>query len=229
VGFSQLPGGDLVAKGLRLRRFLRNLAREADAGAAACLVVAALAFPARGAGAEGVEIAPFVGVQNAGSVESPSTGASVAIGSDLDFGGTVDVPVAPSWRIEALYSRQQSQVASGGTEPPFDLAVERYMAGIQEQAGEGSTRFFGVFLLGLTRFVPGATGYGADERFTLGLSLGLKTYLSRRFGFRVEARGFFVAVEGGAGAVCSNGSCLFRYRASGLWQGDLTGGVVVAF
>jgi len=190
--------------------------------------LAALVVPARGAGAEGVEVALFVGVQNAGSVESPSSGKNVAIGSDLDLGGTLDIPLDPSWRIEALYSRQQTQLA-GGTAGRFDLAVERYMAGIQEQKGEGATRFFGVFLLGLTRFAPGVAGYGADERFTLGLSLGLKTYLSNRFGFRVEARGFFVAVESGAGAVCNNGSCLFRYRASGLWQGDVSAGVLVAF
>ena len=192
------------------------------------LTLAALLLSTREVQADRVEVAPFVGVQNAGSVESPSSGASVPIGSDLDFGGTVDVPFDPSWRIEALYSRQQTQLA-GGTAGRFDLAVERYMAGIQEQKGEGATRFFGVFLLGLTRFAPGVAGYGADERFTLGLSLGLKTYLSNRFGFRVEARGFFVAVESGAGAVCNNGSCLFRYRASGLWQGDVSAGVLVAF
>jgi hypothetical protein len=65
-------------------------------------------------------------------------------------------------------------------------------------------------------------------RFTLGLSLGLKRALSERFGFRAEARGFFVNVDSGGGVICS-GSCLFVFRASGLWQGDLSAGVTLAF
>ena len=65
-------------------------------------------------------------------------------------------------------------------------------------------------------------------RFTLGLSLGLKRALSNRFGFRAEARGFFVSVDSGGGVIC-RGSCLFVFRGSGLWQGDLTAGVTMAF
>jgi hypothetical protein len=37
-----------------------------------------------------------------------------------------------------------------------------------------------------------------------------------------------VVVQAGAGAVCA-GSCLFVYSASGLWQGDVTAGMVIAF
>ena len=103
------------------------------------------------------------------------------------------------------------------------------MVGIQEKKGEGRARFFGVFLVGLSRFAPGFVGYDPDERFTLGASLGVKTLLSRRFGVRGEARGFFAIDESAGGIVCSNGACLFRYGASGLWQGDVTAAVYMAF
>jgi len=107
--------------------------------------------------------------------------------------------------------------------------MERYLAGIEEEKDIGDrTRLFGVFLTGLTRFVPGLDGYDSDVRFTAGLSLGFKHALSKRFGLRAEGRGFLVVAESGAGVVC-RGGCLFVYSGSGLWQGDLTAGVTMKF
>lgn len=195
----------------------------------ALLVLAACLLSARGAAADDVEFAPFVGVQYGGWFDSSATGRTVSLGTGLLYGGTVDVPLVPSWRAELMYSRQETELSAGSGGPAFGLTVERYMAGIQEENVADWGRFFGVFLVGLTRFSPGLGGYDADERFTLGLSLGVKISLSDRFGLRGEARGFFVSVESGGGIACSNGLCLFRYSASGLWQGDVTAAVVIAF
>jgi hypothetical protein len=175
-----------------------------------------------------VELAPFAGLQFGGSFDSNAFGRS-SIGSGLAYGATVDVAVARSWRVEALYSRQATEVAGSRGGSRFEMSVERYMAGIEEEKASGKTRFFGTFLMGLTRFSPGLSGFDADERFTLSVSLGIKRLVSERFGFRVESRAFLVIVEAGAGAFCSGGTCLFRYSASGLWQGDVTGAVVFAF
>ena len=71
-------------------------------------------------------------------------------------------------------------------------------------------------------------GYDSDVRATFGLSLGIKHMLSDRFGLRAEGRAFFVSVGSGGGVFCS-GSCLFVFRASGLWQGDLSAGVTLGF
>ena len=194
-----------------------------------CLALTALLCCVRGAAAEDIEVAPFVGVQYGGWFDSAASGRAVSLGTGLLYGGTVDIPLIPNWRAELLYSRQETELTAGSGGPAFGLTVERYMAGIQEEKVADWGRFFGVFLVGLTRFSPGLGGYDADERFTLGLSLGVKTSLSERFGLRGEARGFFVSVESGGGIACSNGLCLFRYSASGLWQGDVTAAVVIMF
>jgi hypothetical protein len=173
---------------------------------------------ARDAHAGDVEVAPFVGVQ-----------FGDAIGTALDYGATVDIAILPSWRVELLYSRQETELASERRDAGFDLKVERYLAGIQEEKSAGRARLFGTLLVGLTRFAPGFAGYDADEGFTLGLSLGVKSSQSKRFGLRGEARGFFVSFASGGGVLCRNGACLFRYSASGLWQGDVTAAVVMAF
>jgi len=176
--------------------------------------------------AAGVEVAPFFGLQYGGSFGSVSGGA-YSIGAGLVYGGTVDVDLGESWGLEFLYSRQESEL-SRGSAPPFDLAVERYMAGVREEKGEGKWRLVGVFLLGATRFAPGFSGLGSDVRFTGSLGLGGKFYLSKSFGLRAEARGYYVVVQSGGGALCS-GSCLFFYSSSGVWQGDVTAGVILAF
>jgi hypothetical protein len=137
--------------------------------------------------------------------------------------------LSASWSVELLYSRHETELSSPHAPARLDLKIERYMAGIQEAKGDPSARFFGVFLMGVTRFAPGFSGYDSDERFTLGLSLGIKSSLSRHLGLRAEGRGFFVIVESGGGTICSNGTCLFRFNASGLWQGDLSAAVVLAF
>ena len=178
-------------------------------------------------GAGDVELAPFAGVQFPGYVSSAAGGRRVSIGIGLDYGGTLDIGVAPGWRAELMYSRQATEFSRQGG-PDFGLKLERYLVGIEEEKGEPPLRFFGVFLAGLTRFAPGLDGYDSDVRFTLGLSLGLKRAFSERFGLRAEARGFFVSVNSGGGVVCS-GSCLFVFRGSGLWQGDLSAGFTMAF
>ncbi len=182
--------------------------------------------PAR-AGAADVEVAPFAGLRYGGSFNSTASGHRVSMGTGFEYGATLDVVIGESWGVELLYSREESALSNPG--PSLDMKIERYMAGVREEKGEGRTRFIGVFLLGLTRFAPGFDGFDADERFTVGVGLGGKIFLSERFGLRAEARGFYVIVESGAGIACIDGSCLFRYHASGLWQGDVTAGVVIAF
>jgi hypothetical protein len=173
-----------------------------------------------------VELAPFAGVQFPGYVSSAANGRPVSIGIGLDYGGTLDIGVAPGGASSCCI--RDRRPSSPAPLVPTSASSERYLVGIQEEKGDERLRFFGVFLAGLTRFAPGLDGYDSDVRFTLGLSLGLKRALSERFGFRAEARGFFVSVNSGGGVVCS-GSCLFVFRASGLWQGDLSAGFTMAF
>jgi hypothetical protein len=169
-----------------------------------------------------VEIAPFAGLQFGGAIFA-ADGRKVSLGAGLDYGGTVDVRIAESWSIEALYSRQSTELPG-----PFEAAIERYMAGLVEEQDYGRTKFFGVALFGATRYVPGASGYGSQAVFTIGLGLGVKHFLSDRFALRADARGFYAITEAGGGLFCSGG-CLFTFSGSGFVQGDLTAGVAVAF
>lgn len=183
-------------------------------------------------GAEEVELAPFAGIQFGGHLHSPVYGTSFSVEEGADFGATLDVPLDEVWRVEALYSRQSTELRSArALAPAFPLVIERYMVGVVEELeSERAVRFFGAGLVGATRFVPPDFDRGGELRFAVGLSLGAKVRVSRRLGLRFEARTFYTVVDGGGSAIfCAAGTCLFDFEGSGLWQGDLTGGLILRF
>jgi hypothetical protein len=185
---------------------------------------------AASAGAQTVQLAPFAGWQFGGSVLSPVLERSYSFKSGLVWGGTVDFATSEDWRVELFYSRQQTALHdSTGLELQYDVNVERYLLGIQQETGEGSVRYFGTLLLGATRFVPGVGSGDSDTRFTAGVGLGVKSLFSKHVGLRLEVRGFYTVVEKDGGVFCSNGTCLFAYSGSGIWQGDATGGLIFIF
>jgi hypothetical protein len=169
-----------------------------------------------------VQFAPFAGLQFGGSVHGAS-GRKAEFSAGLDYGAMVDFRVAESWYVEAMYSRQESELPG-----PFEATVERYMAGVVEEQDYDRTKFFGVALLGGTRFVPGFSGYGSSALFTIGLGLGVKHFVSDRFALRADVRGFYLVTDSSGGLFCSGG-CLFTFSGSGIVQGDVTAGVVIGF
>ena len=63
---------------------------------------------------------------------------------------------------------------------------------------------------------------GANDGVTVEVPVGPPVW-------RFEARGFYTPVTSGGGAICSNGRCTFAYSGSGMFQGDVSGGVVFVF
>jgi hypothetical protein len=187
----------------------------------------ALAIGAVPAQAQTVQLAPFVGYQFGGSFVTPG-GAAFELQDSLDYGGGLDVAISSSWRVGLLYSRQDTELRGPG--PTFELSVERLMGSLVEERGEGTdARFFGELLVGVTRFVSGLGGYDTDSRFTLGVGLGLKRFFSEHVGVRGQVRGLYTFTEADGGVFCVNGQCLFLFSGSGLWQGEVSGGVVIGF
>jgi Outer membrane protein beta-barrel domain len=193
------------------------------------LLLATALFASAEARAQTLQLAPFAGYQFGGSFKQVDTGIKHSLKSSLDYGGTLDLAIGKRWRLEFLYSRQETGLKGGNGASLFDLNLERYMGGIVEEKGEGSSRYFGAFLGGVTRFVPKVPGFGAKSNFTLGVSLGIKHFFSDHLGMRAEVRGLYTFTETDGGVLCSNGTCLFLFGGSGLWQGDVSGGVILAF
>lgn len=181
------------------------------------------------AGAQSVQITPFVGYAFGGSVRDTVLDESRSFDAALAYGGSLSFPISQSWRFELLYSRQETKLSGDGLSPSFDVTIERYLGGFQEEKGEGNVRWFGTVWLGATRFVPGLGGYDSETKFGGGVGLGVKTFPVKNVGLRFEARGFYTLVKGEGGAFCANGTCLFAFSGTGLWQGDVSAGLILAF
>ena len=196
---------------------------------AAGIATALLALAAGEVRGQTVHVSTFGGLQFGGSLLGKDGAGHASLQEGFVWGGALEVEVAESWRFAVQYSRQETSIESAAARPLFDLKVERYMAGIQEEKGEGPVRWYGTALLGATRLVPRAPSLGSDLRFAAGLELGVKYFVSSRLGFRAEARGFYTFVDADSDALCANGVCLFSFSGSGMWQGNVSGGLVVVF
>jgi hypothetical protein len=176
-----------------------------------------------------VQISPFAGYAFGGSVRDAVLDDSRSFDAALAYGGALGFRISESWRFELLYSRQPTQI-EGGLGSPFDVTVERYLVGFQEEKGpDQPVRWFGTVWLGATRFVPGREGYDSETKFGGGGGLGVKTFFGQNVGLRLEARGFYTLVKGEGGMACANGTCLFAFSGNGLWQGDVSAGLILAF
>jgi opacity protein-like surface antigen len=192
-------------------------------------LAASLLLGAAEARAQAVQVTPFAGFAFGGSLRDTVLDQDASFEAGLDYGGTLSFRLSGGFRFELLYSRQETELGGPLLGVPFDVTIERYMAGLQEEKGEGSVRYFGSFLVGATRLVPGVTGLEAETRFGLGVGLGVKSFFTKNVGLRLEVRGFYTLVESEGGAFCTDGSCLFAFTGSGLWQGDLSGGLILRF
>ena len=186
-----------------------------------------LLLAAAGAHAQSVQLTGFAGWDFGGSVRDTAFEQDRSFEAALAYGGALNFRISDSWRFELLYSRQETQLEGGAAEP-FDVTIERYMGGFQEEKGEGSARWFGSVWLGATRFVPEGP-YDAVTKFGVGVGLGVKTYFGKNVGLRLETRGYWTLVSGEGGVACVNGACLFAFSGSGMWQGDVSGGLFLAF
>jgi hypothetical protein len=193
----------------------------------ALAVATTLLLAATAARAQSVQVTGFAGWDFGGAVRDTAFEQDRSFEAALAYGGALNFRINDSWRFELLYSRQETQL-EGGVAEPFDVTIERYMGGFQEEKGEGSARWFGAVWLGATRFVP-AGPYDAVTKFGVGVGLGVKTYFGKNVGLRLETRGYWTLVSGEGGVACVNGACLFAFSGSGMWQGDVSGGLFLAF
>ena len=181
-------------------------------------------------GEERFEITPFAGYRTGGGFTVIEGGPRFDINNGLSYGAFLDVNLRNNnFKIELLYSRQDSEVVAETILEPelLKLAVDYYQAGVLQEVGRPGARWYISALLGATRFAP--KRFDSETHFSASIGGGLKFFPSRNLGLRFDGRAHATFVGGSSGAFCSNGSCVFLHSGSTFWQGDFTGGVILAF
>jgi hypothetical protein len=196
-------------------------------------VLLAVAVPAA---AQTVEITPFAGYRFGGSFELVDDGGrNIEVKESAAFGASLGVSVSADGELEALYSRQDTRLASGGlftSTPFFDLVVDTYQLGGNYLLREEEDRvrpYIGVGL-GVTRLIPEPNDLEHETRFAASFAAGVKAYFSRHFGLRLEVRGLFTILESDSRVFCDSfGGCLVHTSGTELSQGEVRGGLIVRF
>jgi hypothetical protein len=197
------------------------------------LVALALALAPSAGLAQRVEISPFGGFQFGGDLDIESGELNVPLGGN--YGVLVDITVAPNGQIELIYNRQATELeqegAGGATTPLFDMAVHYVHVGALYQFPSPQVAPFVTVSGGVSRFEP--SGDRDAESYVSGsFGGGLKKFVTPNFGFRVQSRFWFTLVRSNDAVFCAPpaaGGCLIGQRSGLLVQGNLTGGLIVAF
>ena len=183
------------------------------------------------AGATRFEISPFYGYRFGGEVQNPFTGRTYGFRDSEAYGLFLDVAPRPNWpaKFELLWSRQDSSVNLQGLAGlgRVDLSIDQIQIGGSLERGGQHLREYVSLLAGATYY--STDGYGSDTRFSLGLGGGVKYFFTRNLALRADLRGFCTIVDGSGGFISNGGTTVVAFSGSGIWQGQATVGVSLAF
>ncbi len=189
---------------------------------------------ASNAGAQKVEIAPFITLPFGGEFESEFRDDFLDF--DLDdgsgYGLSLGYALTRDLHLEFFWSHQESDLVEGTgfffrDTALTDLEIDYYHAGVLYHWGGGQFRPFIAGSLGITEFGPKDPVLENETRFSVGVGAGAKILFNKRFGLRFEARAFTPVIDEGD-EFCRRGSCFYN-EGTYFLQGELRGGLLFAF
>jgi hypothetical protein len=135
-------------------------------------------------------------------------------------------------RIEVLYNRQDTEMTAefGGDKTAIDdVSIDYLQAGGLFGVERKNAVWFTSLSLGTTRLrIAPAGGRGSDEwRFSIIFGLGAKRYFNDRIGLRAQVRAPYMYVEDTAAFICDEAGCLKSAGGRGIWQFDLSLGLMI--
>ncbi len=184
-----------------------------------------------GAGGQSLlEVSPFYGYRFGGGIESVY-GQDLAFqdgrayGLSLDYSPNRDAGL----KFELLWSRQDSGMnlnATGG-EKHIGLTIDEFQVGGVMETEYGRLRPYVTGLVGATLFGP--EGADSDVRFSISIGGGVKYFLFKNLALRADVRGYCTVVESDSAFISSGGVTVAHFSGTTLWQGEVSGGLTLAF
>jgi len=216
----------------RGRRAFATRRRGLRAGLASLALLAA----ASAAHAQHVELTGFGGIQFGGSTDQ--LGGTASFDAGPSFGGMAYYRVRDDGLFGVSYSRQRSELvatfvgAGGPIRRTVDVDVGIVHAGgeLEISPRKPLTPILGLSV-GATHFTPrqgGETGW----YFSAALTGGFKYRITEHVGLRAHMRLIATVIDSNSRIACvSSGglTCAIAADLDGLVQGDLVGGLYVAF
>ena len=182
--------------------------------------------------AQGVfEISPFYGYRWGGEVETSSE-HKLGLEGGKAYGLSFDYAPreAPDIKLELLWSRQESGVDfhdEFGRSGHLRVTVDEFQIGGVLETEYGRLHPYITGLLGASLFDP--EGSDLEARFSLSIGGGVKFFLFRNLALRADVRGYCTVVNSESAFISTGGVTIVRFTGSTMWQGEVSGGVTLAF
>jgi hypothetical protein len=181
-------------------------------------------------GQSAFEISPFYGYRWGGGIET-SGGQELSFKDGRAYGLSLDFSPSPDsdLKLELLWSRQDSglDLQTIGGPNHLDLTVDEFQIGGVLETRSGRFNPYITGLLGATLFGP--EGSDSEARFSFSIGGGVKLFLFRNLALRADVRGYCTVVESDSAFISSGGVTVARFSGSTLWQGEVSGGLTLAF
>jgi hypothetical protein len=196
------------------------------------LILALTTIPAL---AQQVEFTPFFGYRTGGTFQADAINpyGDVEIDDSSAYGLMVNIPLTPWSQIELMADFQNSNFKGNGDifipdENLGDVDVAYYHVGYVFQGADPKIQPFGVISLGATNINPELAGLDSETAFSTSFGGGVKIFLSKNVGLRLEGRGFYTLLDSNSD---SYGHCDYYCYDYGedMWQTELRAGLIVRF
>ncbi len=148
-----------------------------------------------------------------------------AYGLSLDYAPARDAEV----KLEVLWSRQDSgfnlEGAAGVSH--VRMSIDEFQVGGVLEISQGRFHEYMTGLMGASLFSP--SGFDSDVHFSVSLGGGVKFFLFRNVALRADLRGYCTLVDSDSAFISSGGLTIIHFSGDTLWQGEITGGITIAF
>jgi hypothetical protein len=168
-----------------------------------------------------------------GSATDSTTNSSISLQNGSSFAVALDIGLDPNRQVELFYSHQNTALTSGAFSSQaknFGLTLNNYHVGgtvFIEEMGRGPYVMGGI---GGTTAIPDRSGLNSETFFSGNLGIGLMVPLGAHVGLRFEARGYGILLKNNSALFCGGtAGCTVAIKGSGLFEGEVLGGLSVRF
>jgi uncharacterized membrane protein len=174
------------------------------------------------------EISPFYGYRWGGDFQTAG-GQKLGLEGGKAYGLSIDYSPNADLKYELLWSRQESGVdlQDVGGSNQLGVTVDEFQIGGVLETTYGRLHPYITGLLGATLFSP--EGSDSEVRFSISIGGGVKFFLFKNLALRADIRGYCSVVDSDSAFISHGGVTLVHFSGSTMWQGEVSGGMTLAF
>lgn len=155
---------------------------------------------------------------------------SVGIEEASHYGLMLGIGTNDPGNIYLLYSRQSSELKSGGLFTPDLVAaldVDYIHLGGTLFFPNGDLQPYITASAGVTRMMPDS--WSTETRFSMGIGGGVEYRMTQNFGLFADLRGYATFIDSDTSLFCNDDQCLWHVTSDVMWQVQANLGVKLSF